>query len=240
MLSFAPNCYIKFQCTFATQSKNRLQWIHITKHAGQWPCRNLPSEEVQPWQFDKVAHFNSPTWDENWLQLVQHYFSLLQWPGLEQRNPTPTSVVEIMLNLCLTFQVRVPVNLQVTKLSGPDVPVLAPKDPAKYYLPTRKMGMLLPPDNLKQKSHTFLRTFDYLQKLLHLAPVNRDNLRALSSVGYSNVLPSLRISPVLLSDQLARNFLSRILTPGVRVLKYSYQIPTMQPRLLPAHFPTDF
>ena len=40
------------------------------------PVENLPSEDVQPWQLDKVAHFNSPTWDENWLQLVQHYFSL--------------------------------------------------------------------------------------------------------------------------------------------------------------------
>ena len=156
------------------------------------------------------------------------------------KNPTPISLVEIMLDLCMTFQVRVPVNLQVTKLSGPDVPALAPKNPAKYYLPARKMGKLLPPENPKQTSHTFLRTFDYLQKLLLLAPVDRENLRALSPVGYSNVLPSLRISPVLLSGQLARNFLSRILTPGIRILKYLYQIPTMQPRLLPAHFPTDF
>ena len=54
------------------------------------PVENLPSEDVRPWQLDKVAHFNPPTWDEIWLQLVQ-YFSLLQWPELEQRNPTPIS-----------------------------------------------------------------------------------------------------------------------------------------------------
>ena len=39
-------------------------------------------------------------------------------------------------------------DLQVTKLSGPDVPVLAPKHPAKYYLPTRIMEMVLPPECL--------------------------------------------------------------------------------------------
>ena len=197
-------------------------------------------EEAQPWHFDIIARFDSPTWDETWLQLVQHYFTLFKWSSLEQRNPAPISLVEIMLDLCLIFQVLVSVNLQVTKLSGPDVPVLAPKDPAKYYLPTRKMGMVLPPECLKQTSHTFLLTFDYLQKLLHVVPVERENLRSLSSGGYSNVLPSLRISPVPLSGQLARNFLSCILSPGICVPKYSYQIPLTQPRSLPAHFPTDF
>ena len=91
--------------------------------------------------------------------------SLPQWPGLEQRNPTPISLVEIVSDLCLTFQTRLQVHLQVTKVSGPDVPVLAAIDPAKYYLPTRKMGKLLPAENLKQTSHTFLRTFDYLQPI---------------------------------------------------------------------------
>ena len=73
-----------------------------------------------------------------------------------------------------------------------------------------------------------------------MGPVEHANLRSLSSDGYSNVLPSLRISPVLLSGQLARKFLSRILTSGTRVLKYSFQIPVMQPGSLPANFPSDF
>ena len=98
------------------------------------PTGNISLGEVQPWQFDTTARFNSPIWGEKWLQLIQHYFSLFRWPSLEQRNPTPISLVEIMLHFCLTFQFRVPVNLQVTKLSGHGVPVPAPKDPAKYDL----------------------------------------------------------------------------------------------------------
>ena len=148
------------------------------------------------------------------------------------------ALMEIILDLCVTFQVRVPVNLHVTKLQGPDVPVVMPKSPAKYFLPTRKMGMVLPPESLKQTSHTFLR-FDFLQKLLHFAPVERENLRSLSSIGYSNVSPSLRIS-VLLSSLQAWNLLMRILIPDVRVLKSSYRVPVMQPRSLPAHFHHDF
>ena len=83
--------------------------------------------EVKPWPFHQVQTFNSPTWDEKWLQLVQHYFALLEWPSVDQRLPVPISLVEIMLDLCLTFQVRVPVNLMRTQLKGPGVPVLLPK-----------------------------------------------------------------------------------------------------------------
>ena len=189
--------------------------------------------------FQTVTQFVSSTWDEKWLQLVQHYFTLLRWPNLEKPS-VPMALMEIMLDLCVTFQVRVPVNLQVTKLQGPDVPVVMPKTPAKYFLPTRKMGLVLPPESLKQTSHTFLRTFDFLQKMLQLAPVERENLRSLSTIGYSNVLPSLRISPVLLRGLQARNLLMRMLIPGVRVLKYTYRVPVQQPRSLPAHFPPDF
>ena len=183
--------------------------------------------EVKPWPFHQAQTFNSSTWDEKWLLLVQHYFALLQWPSVDQRLPVPISLVEIMLDLCLTFQVRVPVNLMTTQLKGPGVPVLPPKSPAKYFLPTRQMGAVLPPECLKQSSHTFLRTFDSLQKMLAMAPVDRENLRSLARIGYSNVLPSLRISPVLLSGLQARSLLTRILTPGVRVLKYSYRLPVV-------------
>ena len=186
-----------------------------------------------------MAKFTSSTWDEKWLQLVQHYFSLLRWPDQEKPS-VPMALVEIMLDPCVTFQVGVPVNLHVTKLQGPDVPVVMPKTPAKYFLPTRKMALVLPPESLKQTSHTFLRTFDFLQQTTQIAPVDRENLRSLSSIGYSNVLPSLRISPVLLSGLQARNLLTRLIVPGVRVLKYSYLILAQQPRLLPAHFPPDF
>ena len=170
---------------------------------------------VKPCQ---MQTFHSPTLDEKWLQLVQHYFTLLQWPSVDQVSPVSISLVEIVLHLCLTFQVRVPVNLMTTQLKGPGVPVLPPKSPAKYFLPTRQMGAVLPPECLKQTSHTFLRTFDYLQKTLAMAPVDRENLRSLAPIGYSNVLPSLRISPVLLSGLQARSLLTRIWVPGVRVL----------------------
>ena len=43
--------------------------VHQNRPGG---CPSEPSvENVQPWHFDKVAHFNSPTWDEKWLHLVQ-------------------------------------------------------------------------------------------------------------------------------------------------------------------------
>ena len=181
----------------------------------------------------------NPTWDEKWLPLVQHYFALLQWPSVDQVSPVSISLVEIMLDFCLTFQVRVPVDLRTTQLKGPGVPILPPKSPAKYFLPNRQMGAVLPPECLKQTSHTSLRTFDYLQKMLAMAPVDRENLRSLAPIGYSNVLPSLRISLVLLSGLQARSLLTRILVPGVRVLKYSYRIPVVPPRDMP-FLPSDF
>ena len=113
-----------------------------------------PFEGTDPWVFQTVTHFISPTWDEKWLQLVQHYFTLLCWPSLEKPS-VPVALMEIMLDLCVTFQVPVPVNLYVTKFQGPDVPVVRPKTPAKYFMPT--------PESHKQTSHRFLRTFDLYQ-----------------------------------------------------------------------------
>ena len=231
-------CSLKLRDRIKETEKRTIRCVQDqTQQVAESPLDAAPN--CAQWVFPPVTTFDSTTWDEKWLQLVQHYFSLLKWPDLEQPS-APVALVEIMLDLCISFQVRVPVNLQVTKLQGPGVPVVMPKTPAKYFLPTRKMALVLPPESLKQTSHTFLRTFDFLHIKIKISPVDRENLRSLSSIGYSNVLLSLRISPVLLSGLQARNLLMRIIIPGVRVLEYSYVIPVQQPRLLPAHFPPDF
>ena len=195
-----------------------------------------PLEETQPWQFQQLAKFDSQTWCEKWLQLVQHYYAFAAVAQFGAEKARPHFSVEIMRGLCLRSKYQSIYSLP----SSRDVPVLAPKAPAKYCLPTRQMRMVLPPEGLKQTSHTRLRTLDFLQKTLRLAPVERESLRSLAPIGHSNVIPSLRISPVLLSGLHARNLLIRILTPGIRVLKCSYRLPVMQPRAFPATFLPTF
>ena len=58
---------------------------------------NLTQENTREWQLEKLEYFNSPTWDDKWLQLVQHYFSLLKWPAMEEK----LALIEIMLDLCI-------------------------------------------------------------------------------------------------------------------------------------------
>ena len=195
---------------------------------------------VTPWFFRGLASYVHETWDEKWLRLTEHYFASLKWPKEANPSDVGISLMEMMLDLLISFQVRIPINVAAQKLHLPGIPVLPPKSPAKYVLLSRSQGRSLPQDVLTNSVHTFLRTFDFLYARIHMTPCIRENLRTLAPVGFTNVVPSLRATPTLLAGHEARRLLSRILIPGVRVLKYPYSIPRREPLPLPAGFPSDF
>ena len=133
---------------------------------------------------------------------------------------------------------RIPVNIAANHILLPGIPVLPPKSPAQYVLPSRSQARSLPPDILTNTVLTFIRTFDFLYARIHMCPYDRENLRSLSPVGFTNVGPSLRAMPTLLAGHESRGLISRTLIPGIRVLKYPYSIPRRKPLPLPSGFPS--
>ena len=73
-----------------------------------------------------------------------------------------------------------------------------------------------------------------------MTPHPRENPRSLANLGFSNVVPSLKATRILLSGSEAKRLLSQTLVPGVRVLKYPYTVPRRSPFPLPPGFPSDF
>ena len=196
--------------------------------------------------FTPPTSFGSKTWDEKWLQLYIHYFSCLTWPDPANPPSHPNvsqgvSFVELMMDLCITFQVRVPINLAVYKnqrfINAPKIPR---NSAAVYHLPTRSDGQLLPPEVITQTSLTFIRCFDFLNRFLQLTPWPKECLRSLSTFGFTNAVPSIKVRPTLLSGSRVRQFLESLIIPRVRILKISYRIPHVPPRTLPSCFPPDF
>ena len=193
----------------------------------------------QVWFFQTLSSFPYETWDKNFVLLLQHYFTLLVWPQGEWEHDPGISLLEIMLDFCITFQTRLPINVAANRLRSPGIPVLPPKSPAKYVLLTRKLARTLPPDTFKSSVHTFLRAFDFLYTRIHMVPSPRENLRSLANLGFSNVVPSVRITPRLPSGNEARRLIAQTLTPGIRVLKYPYTIPRRQSAPLPPDVSSD-
>ena len=132
----------------------------------------------QVWSFQTLSSFPCETWDKNFVLLLQHYFTLLVWPQGEWEHDPGISLLEIMLDFCITFQTRLPINVAANRLRSPGIPVLPPKSPAKYVLLTRKLARTLPPDTFKSSVHTFLRAFDFLYTRIHMVPFPRENLRS--------------------------------------------------------------
>ena len=63
------------------------------------------------WPFRGLTSFVNPTWDENWLRLTQHDFAQFKWSQDEPQHETGVSLMELMLDLLIAFQVRIPVNI---------------------------------------------------------------------------------------------------------------------------------
>ena len=194
----------------------------------------------QVWSFQTCTSLSDTTWDSNFLLLLQHYFTLLEWPVEARQQDPGISLLEIMLDFCITFQTRLPINVAVNRLRIPGIPVLPPKSPAKYVLLSRSLARTLPPDTFKSATHTILRAFDFLYPRIRMVPFPRENLRSLANLGYSNVVPSIKITPRLPSGAEARRLLSQTLIPGVRVLKYPFVVPRRTSASLPPGLSSDF
>ena len=97
---------------------------------------------------------------------LEHYLKSIKWPDESPLHDPGVSLLEIMLDLCISFQVGPSTNAALNKLRLPGViqgvPVLPPKSPAKYVLLSRTACASLPPDTLTASAHTFLLTFDFL------------------------------------------------------------------------------
>ena len=168
-------------------------------------------------------------------------FSLLKWPETEPANPRPMSMIEMMLDCFLAFQILPPVSLRLLKRDH-KVPTATDvsKFDTQYVLFSRKEAALFPTPTLQDASYIWLRTFDYLQPILQLAPFPRSTLYALGNFGCCNSVPSQPVRPTLLCGQLVSQLLSNTLVPGVRVLKYPLVITPAEPRRFPPTFPPNF
>ena len=56
---------------------------------------------------------SSSTWDPRWFDVVAYYFSLLTWPEPAPVAPRPISMLELMLDCLIAFQIRPPVNMRL-------------------------------------------------------------------------------------------------------------------------------
>ena len=179
------------------------------------------------------TNFLDPTWHKENLLLRQHYFTLLKWPQREWDPDPRVSLLEIMLDFCIIFQQRLPINIAENRLRSHGIPVLPPKSPAKYVPLSRTLARTLARDTFKGSTHTFRRVFDSLYSRIHLVPFPRENLRSLANPGFSNVVRSLRAMPRLLPGCESRRLISQTLVLGIRVLKYPYCIPRRPSTPLP-------
>ena len=150
-------------------------------------------------------------------------------------------MMEMMLDCLLAFQILPPVNLRLLK---GDRQVPPGKDltefDTQYVLFPRKQADLFPTPTFRDASYIWLRTYDFLQLILHLTPHPRSTLYALGNFGYCNSVPSQPMRPLLLCGQLVSQLLSNTLVPGVRVLKYPLVITPAEPRPFPSSFPPNF
>ena len=98
----------------------------------------------------------------------------------------------------------------------------------------------MPPPTITDASGIWIRTFDYLQPLHGLAPCGRNTSTTLKFWVYTNVVPSLRVRPTLLSGHAVSNYLESTIIPGVRSLNFPLNLPRRAARQLPPSFGSDF
>ena len=181
----------------------------------------------------EIPEFTGKKWDPGWLTLVCYYFSLLQW----QQDPAPgppISLVDMMVDFFITFQVTSPVNKKNLRKKHGHCSHIS-WDHIKYtnHLPSKEEALLLPPPLLTECHSMWMHTIQYLTPLVHLCPYAQVTRRSLAHVGYSNMLPSWPSRPLLLSGNAESPFLTSLIKPGARKLKYRCIVPKATPRPLP-------
>ena len=196
----------------------------------------LDESNFEVFQFQPPSPFLSPKWDPKWLALVDHYFSLIRWPRGQASGP-PISLLEVMVDLLITFQISTPVNKKnLRKKHGHSrhSSHLA-WEHIKYtnLLPSKEETSLLPPHLLKECHSMWMHTIQYLLPQVNLYPHAQVTSRSLANIGYSNLLPSWPSRPLLLSGDAASRYLSSLIKPGARKLKYRFLLPEVNPRPLP-------
>ena len=187
---------------------------------------------------------SSSMWDPRWLEVVAHYFSMLRWPDPEPVNARPVTLLELLLDCLIAFQIRPPVNMRLfnrqhTLPPGVDTSSYS----TQYVLFPRRESDLFPQIMLTDASYIcirIIRTFDFLQPILQLTPHPRASLYALGNFGFCNSSPSIPVRPQLLCGHLVSQLLASTLVPGVRVLRYPLVITPAEPRPLPSSFPPNF
>ena len=134
--------------------------------------------------------FPGKKWDPRWLALVCHYFGTIRWPQGPASGP-PISLMKMMVDLFLTFQVTAPVNKKnLRKKHGHCSHI--PSDQIKFtnHLPSGEESLLLPPPLLTECHSMWMHTIQHLSPLVNLCPYAQVTRRSLAQVGYSNMLPS--------------------------------------------------
>ena len=202
------------------------------------PSVPVPTEKIavpDPTIF-KVYHVDCPEifpgtkWDHQWLTLVCHCFSIPQWPSDAAQGP-PISFMEVLLDLLITFQVTTPLNKKNMKQKHGHCTHL-PWEQIRFtnYLPSKEESSLSPPPLLTECHSSWMNTLEFLKPLVNLC--TRISRRPLAHVGYSNMLPSWPSRPLLLSGDSASPYLSSVIKPRARTLKYRCIVPKAKPRPL--------
>ena len=139
---------------------------------------------------------SSSTWDAKWLDVVAYFFSLLKWPEPEPMVSRPISMLELMLDCLIAFQIKPPVNMRLfTKRQALPAGVDVSQYDTQYGLFSRHEADLFPPVMLTDASYIWLRTFDFLHPVLALTPYPRASLYALGNFGFCNSSPSVPVRP---------------------------------------------
>ena len=186
----------------------------------------------------EISFVNIPSssmWDPRWLEVVAHDFSILRWPDPEPVNARPVTLLELMLDSLIAFQIRPPVNMRLfnrrhTLPPGVDTSSYT----TQYVLFPRRESELFPQIMLTDASYIWIRTFDFLQPIIQLTPHPRASLYTLGNFGFCNSSPSIPVRPQLLCGHLVSQLLASTLVPGVRVVRYPLVITPAEPRPLPS------
>ena len=177
-----------------------------------------------------------PAWDPKWTGLCLTYFAELRWRHDPSNPHSRTSLLELMLDLMVTFQTYLPLNLKQYKGRFQGAPTLRWNAKAEYWLPSPTEQAKLPKRLLSDWSHTFLAFFDLASKHLNLVNGSRFKAESLSRYGYNNTLPSVQGRPVLLSPEPVDVLLSQLIVPRSRSIHVPLSLP-QGPRRASKHFP---
>ena len=219
-------------------SKIRNENSNLSTHAPEGESASdalaLDESRFAPSPFP-IPEISGTKWDPRWLTLVCYYFGTIKWP--QDAAPGPhISLMEMMVDFFISFQVTSPVNKKILRKKHGHCSHIS-WDQIKFtnHLPSREESLLLPPPLLTECHSMWMHTIQYLVPLVNLCPHAQVTRRSLSHVGYSNMLPSWPPRPLLLSGDAAARYLSTLIKPGARKLKYRCLVPKATPKPLPLH-----